>query len=187
MIQELITKNRSYRRFNQGRDVSYEELVAMVNSARLSPSAANRQRARFILVNSKDECDKIFPLLSFAGYLKDWCGPTENERPKAYILILTENEPDTNLSIDIGIYAQSILLTATEMGLGGCMFRSFKRDAVSALFPSDSYHTELVIALGEPSEEVYITDVLDGDIKYYRDENDAHVVPKRTLDELILK
>ena len=67
------------------------------------------------------------------------------------------------------------------------MFRSFKRDAVSALFPSDTYHTELVIALGEPSEEVYITDVLDGDIKYYRDENDAHVVPKRTLDELILK
>ena len=187
MIKELITNNRSYRRFNSERELSREELISMIDSARLSPSAANRQRARFILVNSKEECDKIFPLLSFAGYLTEWGGPRENERPRAYVLILTENEPDTNLAIDIGIYAQSILLTATEMGLGGCMFRSFKRDELSKLFPSETYHTELVIALGEPTETVYITDVKDGDIKYYRDENDAHVVPKRTLGELILK
>ena len=184
-VLNLIAKTRSIRRYKQSEKVSMKTLTYIAEAARMVGSAGNRQRLRLLLVND-ERCELIFNEIRFASALK-WDGPKEGQRPPAYIVVMTDEEPDVNLSIDIGVAAQAMLMTATEEGLGGCMFRSFKRDDVSALFPSDTYHTELVIALGEPSEEVYITDVLDGDIKYYRDENDAHVVPKRTLDELILK
>ena len=186
MISELIKKSRSYRRFDVQRRITEKELLEMIESARCSPSAANRQRIRFALINDKDTCNKIFPNLSFAGYLKEWNGPTESERPAAYIAMLASTEIDTSLSIDIGIAAQSILLTATEMGLGGCMFRSFKREELKEVLGKDGYNIELVIALGKPTENVYLTDVKDGDIKYYRDENDDHAVPKYSINELII-
>ena len=93
---------------------------------------------------------------------------------------------DTSLAIDMGIAAQSILLTATELGLGGCMIRSFKRSEIDAILKKDGYNSAFVIALGKPTEKVYLTDVVDGDIKYFRDENDDHAVPKLSLDELII-
>ena len=50
----------------------------------------------------------------------------------------------------------------------------------------DGYNTAFVIALGKPTERVYLTDVKNGDIKYFRDEKDDHAVPKYSLDELII-
>ena len=45
----------------------------------------------------------------------------------------------------------------------------------------------LIVALGKPDEKVVITDVpKDGDIGYYRDEDDVHYVPKRRLEDIVL-
>jgi len=187
MISELIIKTRSYRRFDAKRAVTVEELREMVEAARCSGSAANRQRIRFALVNDKATCDKIFPNVAFAGYLKEWSGPSETERPMAYIVMMCkEDEIDTSLAMDMGIAAQSILLTATEMGLGGCMIRSFKKAKIEAILERRGYNAAFVIALGAPTEKVYLTNVKDGDIKYFRDEKDDHAVPKFSLDELII-
>ncbi len=187
MISELIKKTRSFRRFDAKREITLTELREMVEAARCSGSAANRQRIRFALVNDKPTCDMIFGNVAFAGYLKDWGGPTESEHPTAYIAMLCrEAEIDTSLAIDMGIAAQSILLTATELGLGGCMIRSFKKDEIDGILGREGYNTAFVIALGKPTEHVYLTSVTDGDIKYFRDENDAHAVPKHSLEELII-
>ena len=186
MISTLVKNNRSYRRFSRERKPTDDELREMINSARCSASAANLQRLRYVLVNDEERCSQIFATLAFAGYLKEWSGPSPEERPTAYIVIMTSSEPDINLGIDIGIAAEAMLLTACEMGYGGCMFRSFKRDALLEFLSKEGYSAELVIALGVPSEKVYITDVKNGDIKYYRDENDAHAVPKLSLDDLII-
>ena len=187
MIEKLIKETRSYRRFDAEREISNSELRAMIESARCSGSAANRQRIRFVLVNDKPTCDKLFSNVAFAGYLKEWGGPIESERPTAYVVMMCKEEvPDVNLSIDIGIAAQSILLTATEMGLGGCMLRSFKKDAFDKILARDGYNIALAICLGKPTEKVYLTDAKEGDIKYFRDENDDHAVPKLSLDELII-
>lgn len=187
MISELIKKTRSYRRFDSKRAITEAELYDMIESARCSPSAANRQRIRFAPVNSKEVCDRIFPCVAFAGYLKEWAGPGESERPTAYIVMMCREENiDTGLAMDMGIAAQSILLTATEMGLGGCMIRSFKKAEAEAILGKEGYNCALIIALGKPTEKVYLTDVKDGDIKYFRDENDCHAVPKRSLSELII-
>ncbi|MBO7304716.1 MAG: nitroreductase family protein [Clostridia bacterium] len=187
MLHELIVKNRSYRRFDGAVKITDTELYDMVDAARCSASAANRQRVRFVLVNTKGECDKIFPTLKLAAYLTDWAGPGENERPTAYIALMCKEEKlDTPLAIDIGIAAQSILLRATEMGFGGCMIWSFDKDTVTSLLNKDGYIPTLIIALGKPTERAYLTDVKDGNIKYFRDENDDHAVPKLSLDELII-
>lgn len=187
MIEKLIKETRSYRRFDAKREITESELRAMIESARCSGSAANRQRIRFALVCDKTTCDEMFSNVAFAGYLKEWGGPTESERPTAYIVMMCREETvDVNLAIDMGIAAQSILLTATEMGLGGCMIRSFKKSEFDRILDKEGYHTAFVICLGKPVEKVYLTEVKDGDIKYYRDEKDDHVVPKFSLDELIL-
>lgn len=187
MISELIKKTRSYRRFDKNRAVTAEEMREMIESARCSGSAANRQRIRFALVNDKATCDKIFPNVAFAGYLKEWAGPAPDERPTAYIVMMCrDSEIDVSLAMDMGIAAQSILLTATEMGLGGCMIRSFKKSKIEAILKKCGYNAAFVIALGAPTENVYLTSVKDGDIKYFRDENDDHAVPKYSLDEIII-
>ena len=187
MVSELIKKCRSFRRFDEKKRITDEQLRSFVESARYTPSAANLQRLRFALFCDKASCDTIFGGLRFAAYLKDWQGPAEGERPVAYVVITSEKELDVNLAIDLGIVSEAILLTAAEAGVGGCIFRSYSSDAVLPLISAEGQAICEVIALGYPAEEVIISDVKDGDIKYYRDALDRHVVPKRALDELIIK
>ena len=186
MIYNLLEKCRSYRRFNAEKKIKRDELVELVNSARVTASAANRQVLRYALFTDTAECDSIFSTLKFAGYLTDWKGPAVAERPVAYIVIASEGELNTTAAIDLGIAAEAITLTASERGIGSCMFLSFGREDIATLIPDAKMVPRMVIALGYPTETVRLTDVTDGDIKYYRNEKDEHIVPKRTLDELII-
>ena len=186
MILELLKKNRSYRRFDNSKKIPYELLYTFAESARYTASGANLQRLRFTLINDDEDCNEIFSSLKFAGYLKEWAGPAPCERPVAYIVISSESELDTLLAIDLGIAAEAVLLAAAEAGVGGCMFRSYASDVVKRYIPREGQKPCLVIALGYPAENVFICDAEDGDIKYFRDEKDDHIVPKLPLDELIL-
>jgi nitroreductase len=90
--------------------------------------------------------------------------------------------------VDHGIAAQSILLGATEKGLGGCIIASIRKDALrEALSIPPRYEILLVLSLGKPKEVVQVDPVgPDGDIKYWRDDAGVHHLPKRSLDEIIL-
>lgn len=186
MLKELLEKTRSYRRFDENRAISDADMRAIASAVRLCPSAANLQRVRVALVNGAEENESVFKTLSFAAYLKDWEGPAVGERPTAYAVLMTERDPDVNLGIDIGIASEAMLLTAREMGIGGCIFRSFKPEVLSDILGKDGYVPVLVIAFGYPSEEVVIEDVKDGNIRYYRDGAGVHHVPKLPLDEIII-
>ena len=187
-MKELVLKNRSYRRFHQDSSVSPETLRELVDLARLSASAANLQPLKFMLSADTRKNAVIFAHLAWAGYLKDWPGPSEGERPAAYIIILGDTRLKQSFGCDHGIAAQSILLGATERGLGGCMIASVRKPALSqALAIPDHYEILLAIALGKPKETVVIEAVGPaGDIKYWRDAEGTHHVPKRSLDELIV-
>lgn len=186
MLKELLEATRSYRRFDENRRIDDNQLREIVNAVRFCPSAANLQRVRVAIVNNYLQNDAVFSDLSFAAYLKDWQGPKVGERPACYLVIMTEREPDVNLAIDIGICAEAMLLSAREMGIGGCLFRSFNKDTLAAKLGKDGLVPSLVIALGYPAEKVVIDEVRDGDIKYYRDANDVHHVPKLPLDSIIV-
>ena len=186
MLSELLKITRSYRRYKENERISEKTLREIAGAVRYTPSAANLQRVRVAIVNNDLQNKAVFDTLGFAAYLKDWPGPKEGERPSAYFVLMTESDPDVNLAMDIGLSAEAIILSAREKGIGACLFRSFKREALSEILARDGYNPVLVISLGYPAEEVVIDEVKNGDIKYFRDENDVHHVPKLSPDELII-
>ena len=188
MLKDLVLKNRSYRRFYQEVTIELETLRELVGLARLSASAMNLQPLKYMLSCEPQKNASIFPHLGWARYLKDWPGPPEGEKPSAYIIMLGDTEISRDFSYDQGIAAQSILLGAIDKGLGGCMIATVKRQELSkALGIAPRYEIVLVIALGKPKETVVIEKVVpDGDIKYWRDSQGVHHVPKRALGDIII-
>jgi len=188
VIRDLVIKNRTCRRFYQEVPIELETLRELVDLARLSASASNRQPLKYILSCEPQRNALIFGCLGWAGALKDWTGPPEGERPSAYIIIVGDTEIRKTSGCDHGIAAQSILLGAREKGLGGCMHGSVERDELGkALGIPPRYEILLVLSLGKPKEKVVLETVgPDGDFNYWRDSDNVHHVPKRPLDEIII-
>lgn len=188
MFKELVMKNRSYRRFFEEEKITQEMLLKLVEYARFVPSGANKQALKYYIGSEKSCNEKIFETLGWAGYLKDWQGPVVGERPAAYIILVQDSSYKMATSFDAGIAAQTILLGATEIGLGGCMIGNIQTEKLKQILNlEENLEIVLVIALGKPKESVVI-ETMDakGDIKYWRDENQIHHVPKRNLDDIII-
>ena len=188
-LYDLILRNRSYRRFEESYLLSKETLIDLIRLSRFTASAGNLQPLKYILSTDPEINGLIFPCLSWAAYLKDWEGPAPGERPSAYIVILIDEKIAKEASCDAGIAAQTILLGATEKGLGGCIIGTIQKEKLRrALTIPNHLQIRLVIALGKPVEKVLLEDVEPGgDIRYWRDKEGVHHVPKRKLEELILK
>ena len=189
MFTELVKENRSCRRFYEDHAVEPETLKEFVNLARMSASGANLQPLKYILSCDSQKNAEIFSCLAWAGYLKDWPGPEEGERPAAYIVILGDTSISESAGCDHGIAAQTILLGAREKGLAGCMLGSIDRNALrdSLNIPSQ-FKVLLVLAIGKPREQVILENVgSDNSIRYWRDSEGIHHVPKRTLEDIIVK
>jgi len=186
-ISDIVLQNRSIRRFYQDERIDRELLVDLVNLARLSASGTNKQALKFVIINDPETCDTVFPSTLWAGYLSDWEGPVKGEQPSAYIIILGDKNISSSFGVDHGIAAQSMMLGASEKGYGGCMIGSIKRKELRRdLKIPDIYEILLILALGKPREKVVIDEVKNGDIRYWRDDNEIHHVPKRKLDDLII-
>ncbi len=189
MLKDLVTKCRTFRRFHEDVKISTEELKELVDLARLTASTANSQALKFRLCNTPEETEQVFDTLGWAGVLPDWDGPEKGERPSAYIIILCDLSIGKNKLYDDGIVAQTMMLGAVEKGYGGCMLGNVQRSRLAEALHIDptKYSIDLVLALGKPKEEVVIVPLKeDGDVRYYRDENQVHYVPKRELEDLIV-
>jgi len=189
MIKDLVTKNRSCRRFHQDTAISLETLKELVDLARLSASAGNQQPLKYMLSCDPAKNANIFSTLAWAAALKAWPGPSEGERPSAYIIMLEDTELSNPwLKCDIGIAAQSILLGATEKGLGGCMIASVQHEKLrEKLAVPEHLEISLVVALGKPKEKIVVESVdPSGNVNYWRDDREGHHVPKRLLDDIII-
>ena len=186
MFFDLVRKTRSYRRYDPDKPVGLDRIAEFVDAARLTPSAGNLQKIRALAVTDRDDVLLLTREVKWAGYLKDWDGPDESEAPSAYLLLLSP--ADTGVSqIDVGIFAETVLLAATDAGFGGCMILNFPREELTERYRlAGKYRIELVISLGAPAEKVEIEEIKGGDVRYYRDENGVHHVPKRPLSEVLL-
>ncbi len=189
MLKDLVQQNRSYRRFRAETRMELSTLRELVDLARLSASAANLQPLRYVLCCEPETNAAIFECLAWAAYLKGWPGPGEGERPAGYIVVVGDTRPSqTYVGVDAGLAMQSLLLGAVERGLGGCIIASVQKDALRKILNIPArYQILYVIALGEPGETVTIEEIgSEGDIKYWRDGENRHHVPKRRLADVIL-
>lgn len=185
-FMELAESTRSYRRFREDQPVPVADLVKAIEAAGLAPCASNLQRLRYSIVTDVTEREILFSSIGWAGYLKDWNGPSKGQRPSAYIVIHAPEEEKFFTGIDVGIAAAYISLAASSMGIGSCMILSFGPGAVETVSPAPGYSSRLVIALGYPGEKV-VLERNAGEIQYWRDASGIHHVPKHPVDRLILK
>ena len=188
-IKELVYANRSYRRFDESHKIELRVLEELVDLARMSPCGGNVQSLRYMLSTNEETNEAIFETLGWAKHLLDWHGPAEGERPTAYIVILNKHALLSDARIDAGIAAQSMLLGAVERELGGCMFMNVNRNQLKQnLNITDEYEISMVLAIGKPIEVISVDVLEEGDdYKYWRDENKVHHLPKRKLEDLIMK
>jgi nitroreductase len=184
MIYEKIKSRRTIRKYVQ-KDVPEEVLLKCVGAARLSPSGANRQPLKYIIVNDQVLLKEVFSTLSWAGYLPDY-KPSEEEMPRAYIVILLDKSLRKNPGHDAGIAAMSISMVAYDEGLGSCILGSVDRRKLREILNvPEGLDIVLVVALGYPAENPVVDEVKGGDIKYWLDENGVLHVPKRDLKDIV--
>ena len=187
-FRDIVTKCRSYRRFDGACPVTEDALRDLVELACYVPSSKNLQPLKFIAVCDSSLVEAIYPCLSWAGYLADWSGPAAGERPPAYIVMLGDLFVSSDFACDSGIAAQTILLGATASGLGGCILGSLDRQKIRELLKiPERFSLLMVIALGKPIETVVIDQMGEDDsVRYFRDANGIHHVPKRVVDDVLL-
>lgn len=184
MFSDLAKTARSTRRFAPEPAISADDMRTLVDLARVAPCGGNQQPLRYRIVSDPKERAAIFPAIAWAGALKDWAGPAEGERPTGYLVIASAGDHGT----DVGIAAQTIQLAAADMGYGCCMLGAIRRPAIQQelQIPQD-YTIDLLLALGKPAETIVLEDVAgDAPLKYYRDSDDVHHVPKLSLDSVLL-
>lgn len=185
---DLMRRNRSYRRFDPSRAIGPEELDSIICAARFCASGRNMQPLKYRRVFAPGECARVFPLLAWAGYLKDWDGPEEGERPTAYLVQCLDRNLAQDCMCDDGLQLEALTLAAVSLGLGCCIIKSFDRvGLVRALGLPANLEPLYVLAIGRPVEEVEIEDMRDGDVRYYRTPDAVHHVPKRALSELTVR
>ena len=185
-LDTLLHHNRSYRGYDPARTVTEAELQELVKVTALTASGMNRQPLRFRLV-TEAEAGKVLPHITLGAALPEEHLPKPGTEPRAFLVICSAVPEDRVVDIDLGFAGQSILLKATEMGLGGIFILNFRKEAVREALglPLDPV---AVIAIGKPAESVYLQPVTgeNPSLRYYRKDG-VHFVPKLTLEQLIIK
>ncbi len=186
-VKELIKKRRTIRKFLQ-KPISEKQLATYIEAARLCPSAANLQPLKYAIVSNKENTDKVFSMLKWAGYLKGEYTPKEDERPTAYIVVCVDtNISKANYDMDVGAAVENIILSALEDGVGSCWLASVDRPKLKTMLNlPDNLEISCVVALGYPKENPIETEMQNGDVKYFL-QGDTLNVPKRALEEIIIK
>lgn len=191
MFKDIVKKSRSYRGYDESRRISREELLELVDCARFAPSSVNGQPFQYLLVWKKEDVDRLQPLTGWARALPDMKLPHPGKCPTAFVVICQNTEWDPNLNRylrDVGAVAQTMLLAATQEGLGGIMIGNFSPAKVAQEMElPETIVPMLIVAFGKPDEKIVITEIENGQsTKYYRDEQDVHYVPKRKLEDIVL-
>ena len=190
IVSELLKQDRSYRRFNECCKIDTATLKELVGLTRYCSSGRNLQPLKYFMANDEEKCEQIFPLLKWAGYLKEWDGPEKGERPSAYLIQCLDTDLTENYLCDDGLQLQAITLGATALGLGCCIIKSFNTVKLKEILSLENNLSPLyVLAIGKPVEEVVIEEMKvagEEGVKYYRTPDKVHHVPKRSLEELLI-
>ena len=182
-VSDSILKRRSIRKF-KNTPVPREVLEKLVSLGRLYASAANAQPISFAIVSKKENCDAVFENLNWAMFLPDF-NIEENQRPAAYVLLLSENEKSAFFEFDAGAAATTVMLAAEEEGFSSCCLKIPRQDEIKAALGLDGYVPVYAIALGEGAIQSSICP-REGSQKYRMDPQGNFTVPKFRTEEVLI-
>ena len=185
-LNQLILETRTIRRFEQ-KPIDSKILREMIENARISPSAANAQPLRYVVVSKKDLVEKIQPLVHWAAALPKELGtPKIGEQPVAFVTVSKIPNANSFSDIDVGLAAQNMILTARNHGIGACIMASIDREKIKSIL-GIAEDLRIVIALGYPAHESHIVEVdksREKPLNYFLDDQKNYFVPKRSFDEI---
>lgn len=181
-ILDAIESRRSIRRFTQ-QPIPGEILDKIIEVSRLYAPARNVQTIRFALMAKKENTDRVFSLLKWAGYLPGFT-ITEQQRPTAYIVLCAE-EPAA-CQFDVGAASTNIMLAAREYGLQSCCLMSFQAQPLRQLLNlPENLKPAMVIALGYPEQESRAVPQV-ADCKYFETPDGVLNVPKLSKEQVLI-
>ncbi|MFX1273399.1 MAG: nitroreductase family protein [Promethearchaeota archaeon] len=185
-IEDVIYKRRTIRRFKQT-PITLETLRKLIDYARVAPMGNNIQSLEYLIINTQENREKIFPCLVWAGSLPpEERIPEEKRRPMAYIIVCVNTKIKKNANVEIGGAIENILLGALNFGLGSCWMGAINRNKIREIFEIPNfYEISHVISLGVPDEESQL-EIYNNSFKYWKKDNKMHV-PKRSLDNIIIR
>lgn len=184
-LSTLLKKNRSFRGYDTRVEVSESQLKSIVSVNTRTASARNLQRLRFSLVTDAAGVGTVLDNVTMGAGVKELGLPLSGTEPRAFIIVCSAAEEDSELMIDLGISLQSMLLRAVDLGLGGLIIRCFNREAIKkglglGLTPL------AVLAIGKPAERIELVTVREGEsLAYYRKDG-VHYVPKIDVQDLLV-
>lgn len=186
-LDSLLLKNRSCRGYDHSVPISEDVLRRIVGVNTKIPSARNQQVLRFKLVVDESEVALINNNIKLGGALPHLNLPFPDTEPIAFIVVTSIANVDHNVYIDLGISLQSMLLKSVEIGFNGIIIGAFDAKSISKGLGLNNLPLA-VVAIGKSIEKYRLVDVpSNGSLKYYRDENGVHCVPKLSLDDIIIK
>jgi len=185
-FKELINNTRCTRRFKENQTIEKQDLIDIVDLARVTSSAKNMQPLKYIVINDENTVKEMAKRVTWAAHLSSWT-QSESERPSAFIVLVNDTSIDGFVMVDAGISLQTILLASKIKGYSGCALASIDKEFCKKEFNLESgLEPVLGIAIGVEDEVLNIVDVNNNDTNYYRNEKDEHCVPKRSLDEVLI-
>ena len=125
-------------------------------------------------------------LITLGAALPEEHLPKPGWEPRAFLIVCSSVPEDRVVDMDLGFAAQSILLKAVEMGLGGLFILNIRKEALRQAL--DLPLSPLaVIAIGKPAERVFLLPISgpDEDLAYYRKDGN-HYVPKLQGESLLV-
>lgn len=188
-VLALLEGRRTYRRFDESRQISDEIIADMKRAAQLSSSAMNRQPLRYIYVRTPETVNRVFDITSWGGALPNGEGrPKIGERPTLFVVILTEKSLQTKYTaFDEGLAASNLTLSAYAHGVGSCILGSVNSEKLREMLKiDDCLDISCVIGFGYPTHKSHVVEAPDdSDLKYYLDEKRDFVVPKRSIKDTV--
>ena len=148
-VFEAIKERRSVR-FYKDMEVEEDKVRKILEAARLSPSASNRQEWKFIVVRNPE----IRAKLAGATYGQQFVG----KAPVIIVACATEAKSimtcgQPTHTVDVSIACAFMILEAHEQGLGTCWLGTFNEGEVKKILGvPDHMRVVTMLPLGYPGE-----------------------------------
>jgi nitroreductase len=148
-VLDLLRRRRSIRKY-QSAPVEAEKLAAVLEAARLGPSAANLQPCHFIVVSKPEVRESLR-----AVYKAEWfvSAPVIVVGCVDSKVAWRRRDGEDYGKVDVAIAMQNLVLAATELGLGTCWIAAFDEGgAKRALGVPEDVRVVALTPLGYPDE-----------------------------------